>query len=271
MKTTLTTLTAVLFWFLPLTISSAIPVTDSLHIASNRLNAKKDLLEQLLQGATQEEQLANLHSQIQQIDDFLSRIGKLEDVHDLPGFDRVADDFLRELNLPSWEILANLSVEELFKVGNGTLYGKVNKDIIIDGKKVGEISAEAVKPELASRRAFEQYETIRDEVIVQRAVLKGELDTAMLQLRAATTTAEVQKLTAIINALGAQIAATDSEMNFASQEVVARYYQNQVEHQIQEEVKEQQDMASFKTGFLKTLEAFSMPSEPALFQPRNKQ
>lgn len=105
-------------WLLVSTISTAaLPVVDAGLIATNLHNAKKDLLEQLLQGDTQEDQLKQLHTQINQVDDFLNRLGKLEDVNDLPGFNKDAEAFLKELerNLPSFEIIRDLDPEELFR------------------------------------------------------------------------------------------------------------------------------------------------------------
>jgi len=247
-------------------------VTDSLHIKTTLLTSKKELVEMINQGITQGKQLAGLHSQITQIDDFLTRLGKLEDVRDLPGFDEAADAFVRrlELNLPSIEILKGLDLDELFKQDESSPYEKVNRDILVDGEKVAEVEASAVREELAFRRTVEHYERVRSSVLQRRSLLKGELEEAMVQLRAATTKAQVDKLTAVINALSTQIAATDQEMAFASQAVATRYYQNKIEEEIKQEVEQQKSRAEFKTGARKALQIFTPPSTPALFKPRNK-
>lgn len=248
-------------------------VTDSLHIKTTLSSSKKALLEQIIQGITQEEQLKGLYSQITQIDDFLTRLGKLEEVRDLPGFDEAAEAFVRrlELNLPTIEILKSLDLEDLFKQGESSPYEKIERDIIVDGKKVSEVEASAVKPQLAFRKTVENYERVRSSVLNRRSQLKGELEETMNLLRAATTKAEVDKLSAVVNALTAQIAATDSDMSFASQEVTTRYYLNKVEKEIQQEVQQQRDVASLKSRLRQSLEIFTVPSSPALFKPRNKQ
>jgi len=247
-------------------------VTDSLHIKTTLTTSKRELLELIVQGITQENQLESLYSQIGQIDDFLNRLGRLEDVRNLPGFDQAAEAFVRrlELNLPSIEILKDLDLDELFQQADSSPYEKVNRDIIVDGEKVGEIEPSEVKQQLAFRKTVEHYERVRSSVLERRSLLKGELEAAMVQLKTATTKAQVDKLTAVIQALTAQIAATDSDMSFASQAVATRYYQNKTEQEIEQKVQQQRDTAAIKTGMRKALNIFTPPSSPALFKCKKR-
>ncbi|MDB4265132.1 hypothetical protein N9891_00125 [bacterium] len=247
-------------------------VTDAVHIKTTLATSKRELLELITQGLNQAEELQGLYSQIGQIDDFLHRLGKLEDVRDLPGFDAAAEAFVHrlELNLPSIDILKDLDLEELFKQDETSPYTKIDKDIIVDGEKVAEVEAAALREQLAFRKTAEQYRNIRALVLTRRSMLKGELEETMVLLREATTKAQVDKLTALVSALSAQIAANDQELAFASQEVTARYHQNKIEQEIKQEVQQQKDVASFKTGLRKSLQIFTPPSTPALFEPRNK-
>lgn len=272
MKHLISLLAAFIFWMLTYSTSTAaLPVVDVGLIATSLHNAKKDLLEQLLQGDTQEDQLKQLHTQINQVDDFLARLGRLEDVKDLPGFNKDAEAFLKELerNLPSFEIIRDLDPEELFRAKSGSPYKPVDKNIIIGGEKAGEINGVAVKPELAARRAADHYERVRSEVLTKRSALKDELDASVRLIRDATTAAEVQKLTAIISAIQTQLAATDSDLRFASDELSARYFQNKIEEDIQQKVGVQTDRTALTTGMRKYLDLFKLPSKPALFKTRN--
>lgn len=244
-------------------------VTDYLLIKTNMVNAKKDLLEQLLQETNQQTQIKKQLEQIRQVEDFLKRLGKLEDVKDLPGFKREAESFLRELerNLSSFEIIRDIKADEVFKQQQGSPYETIKKDIIIDGKKVSEVDGNAVLPELAARRTIAHYQQVRSKVLQKRSQLKGELELAMQRLNTATTAAEVDKLTAVINALNIQIKATDSDMQFASNEVMTRYYQNQIEADIQQKVQVQKEQAKLRQGMKKHFESFKLPNRPALFKP----
>lgn len=126
-----------------------------------------------------------------------------------------------------------------------------------------------VRPELAARRAAEHYERVRSEVLTKRSTLKDELDASVRLVRDATTAAEVQKLTAVINAIQTQLAATDSDLRFASDELSARYFQNKIEEDIQQKVGVQTDRAALTSGMRKYLDLFKLPSEPALFKSKN--
>ena len=246
-------------------------VTDAAHIRTTLSTSRTELLELVYQGLIHSEQLQGVYSQIGQIDDFLTRLGKLEEVRDLPGFDEAAAAFVRrlELNLPSIDILKDLDLEELFSRDENSPYEQIDKDIIVDGEKVAEVEAVAVRQQLAFRKTVQHYRRVRAETLARRSVLKGELEDAMIQLRAARTTAEVEKLIAVVSALSAQIAANDQEAAFASQEVTARYHENRIEQEIQQEVQQQRDVASFKTGMRKFLQTIARPSTPALFETRN--
>jgi len=259
-------------WLAAPTTSSAahFSVTDYTLIKTNMANAKKNLLEQLLQETNQQTQIAKQLEQIRQVESFLKRMGKFEDVRDLPGFAKEAQAFLKELerNLPSFQIIRDLNKDELFKRKQGSPYETIRKDIIVDGKKVGEVDAHTTKPELAARRAITHYQKVKSEVLKKRSQLKGELEVAMQRLNAATTTAEVQKLTAVINALNIQIQAADSDVAFASSEVMTRYYQNKIEEDIRQKVAVQKDRAKLREGMKKHFKFFRLPSRPALFKPK---
>ncbi len=269
MKHILTNIIALLFCiFLTTKLDAALPVVDGTSIAVNLTNAKKDLLEQILQEGNQRVQIEKMISQIQKADQLLNELGKLKDVKDLPGFAKEAEAFLREveINLPSFKIIKDIKGEELFKEERNSPYKKINKNILIDGKKVATINTQSVTPELASRRTVAHYHHVKTKVLTKRALLKGELETAMLQLKKATTTAQVQKLTAVINALNVQVAATDADLSFAHQEVVTRYYQNKIEESIQKKVQVQKERASLKEGMKKHFEFFQLPNQPTLFK-----
>lgn len=269
MKNLITIVLGLLCLLTPITTSAALPVVDVGVISTNLTNSKRDLLQQILQEGNQQVQIQHLITQIRHADNLLKRLGRLEDVKNLPGFRREAEAFLKELeiNLPSLDIIRNIKPDELFRQKKESPYEQINKDIIIDGKKVSEIDGNTVKPELAARRTISQYQQIRTKVLAKRSKLKGELEISMHQLKTATTTAQVQKLSAIINALNIQIAATDSDMRFAATEVQTRYYQNLIEESIQQKVRLQKNRAALKSGMKNHLEFFRLPSQPALFKP----
>lgn len=246
-------------------------VTDALLIKTNVANARRDLVEQILQFENGAVQIEQLLARVRQAEDLLERMGKPESIKDLPGFGREINAFLKEIerSLPSFEIIREIDPDEAFKQKPGSPYEPVRKDIVIDGKKVAEVDARAVLPELATRRTIAHYQAVRNSVLEKRSVLKGDLELAMNRLQSASTSAEVDKLNAVINGLKTQLAVNDADMEFAANEVATRHYQNLNEEQLRRKVQVQKDRADFNEGMKAHLEFFALPSKPTLFKTRN--
>jgi len=260
-------------WLTSITPSTAahFSVTDAFLIKTNIANAKRDLIEQILQADNQIQQIQHLVSRVKQAEDLLRRIGKPDSIKDLPGFGREVNAFLREIerSLPSFEIIREIDPSEAFKHDKNSPYDPVKKDIIIDGKKVAEVDARKTKPEPATRSTIEHYHNVRSSVLEKRSQLKGELEHAMTRLRSAATSAEVDKLNAVINGLNIQISANDADLQFAASEVATRHYQNLNEERLRKKVQVQKDRADLTEGMKEHLEFFTLPSKPALFKTRN--
>lgn len=246
-------------------------VTDALLIKTNISNARRDLVEQLLQFENGAVQIEQLIAQVKQAEDLLTRLGKPDSIRDLPGFGREINAFLREIerSLPSFEIVREIDPNEAFEHDEKSPYGPIKKEIIIDGEKVGEVDARTIIPELAERRTIRHYQDVRASVLEKRAQLKGDLELTMTRLRNASTTAEVDKLNAVINGLKTQLAVNDSDMQFAASEVATRHYQNLNEEGIRKKVQIQKDRADLTKGMKDHLDFFVLPSKPALFKTSN--
>lgn len=269
---TILVLSITVWMLLPTTSRAAhFSVTDALLIKTNVSNARRDLVEQLLQFENGVVQIEQLVARVRQAEDLLERLGKPESIKDLPGFGKEVNAFLRDVerSLPSFEIIREIDPDEAFKQNPGSPYEPIRKEIEIDGKKVAEVDARAVLPELAARRTISHYQTVRESVLEKRTLLKGELELAMNRLRTASTSAEVDKLSAVINGLRAQLAVNDADMAFAANEVATRHFQNLNEERIRRKVQVQKDRADLREGMKKHLDFFALPNKPALFKPRN--
>lgn len=273
MKSPTSLLLAITFWiFSGSPLSAAhFSVTDALLIKTNITNARRDLIEQLLQFENGAVQIEQLIARVKQAEDLLERLGKPDSIRDLPGFGREINAFFREVerSLPSFEIIREIDPDEAFEHDVNSPYDPIKKEIIIDGKKVGEVDAQTILPELATRRTIRHYQDVRTSVLEKRAQLKGDLELTMTRLRDATTTAEVDKLNAVINGLKTQLATNDADMQFAASEVATRHYQNLNEERIRKKVQVQKDRADLTKGMTDHLNFFVLPSKPALFKPRN--
>jgi len=273
MKNLIIYLLSSFLWFTPTLQCDAahFSVTDVLLIKTNIASAKRDLAEQLLQFDNGASQIKQLFEQIKQAEDLLKRLGKPEDIKDLPGFGREINAFLRrvERNLPTFEIIREIDPDEIFKREQGSPYEKISKEIIVNGKQVAEVKGDTLKPELATRRTIAHYHKVREAVLKERQILKGDLQLAMTRLQAAATTAEVDKLNGVIGGLRTLLAANDADMQFAASSVATQNYEQLNEEKIQRKVQVQKDRADLKEGMRKHLQFFTLPSRPALIKPRN--
>lgn len=273
MKTIIPFLLAISFWITSLSPVSAahFSVTDALLIKTNITNAKRDLIEQVLQFDNGVLQIEQLVARIKQAEDLLHRLGKPDSIKDLPGFGREVNSFLREIerSLSSFEIIRDIDPNEIFEDHANSPYAPIKKEIIIDGKKAGEVNPQPLVPELAARRTIRHYQDVRSSTLKKRFQLKGELELAMNMVRNASTTAEVDKLNAVINGLRTQLAVNDSDIQFAANEVATRHYENLNEERIRKKIQIQKDRTDLNKGMTEHLNFFVLPSKPALFKPRH--
>jgi len=248
------------------TQSSALTVFDPTLIRTNLLNAKKDLLQQIKQEANQKTQIFKLERQIERANDLLRRMGNPEDV-DLEMLREIFRFLKRvELSKPSHEIVKDMRVDEIFsddsKRGPSS---KVNQEIIVDGKVVGKRSGQVYAPEVAARRSLEHYRSVKEAGMLERRSMKQQLAQTLQAVQRAKTSSEVQKLVAVLSALQAQLAATDNEISFASNEVLTRYLHNQNEKEVSAKARIQKLRTQLRVGTEKDLNRYRLPSKPLLF------
>jgi hypothetical protein len=204
-------------------------------IKTNLFNAKRDLAQQILQEANQKTQILKLANQIRQLDDYLQRFGKPEDV-ELEALGEVFK-FLQslEINKTSREISKDFDPEEMFREVPNRPYRKLERGIVVDGKVVAERDSQVYAPEVVARRSLEHFRDVQAAALKKRSSVKKQISLNFQKLEQAETSSEVQKLAIVIGGLQSQLAATDSEIQFAASEATTRYYQ----HQIEKDVKSQ--------------------------------
>ncbi|WP_411845749.1 hypothetical protein AAFN60_19230 [Roseibacillus persicicus] len=245
----------------------ALIVKDPSHIAISLSIAKKDLLEQARRANNQQTQILRLVEQIRQIDTFLKRLGDPEKVKDLEGMKEM-DEFLSELDLSktSEEIIRGFEAEEIHSDNPHSSIEAVARTIEIDGEEVADVQSHAFKSEVTMRRTVSHYREVRSEVLKRREVIKAQLQRTLEKVETASTQSEMHKLEVIINSLQSQLDANDREMQFAANEVLTRYLENEVEKSTRAKLRVQQERAILRVGAEKDLEFYRLPSEPLLFQ-----
>jgi len=246
--------------------SQAITVFDPTLVRTNLLNAKKDLFQQIKQEANQRLQIARLERQIMKADDLLRRMGD-------PG--KVDLSMIREIltfikQVERWrttdQIIKDLEPTEVFRErAADPLSTPVAKEIRIDGKIVGERQAKIYAPEVATRRFYDHYREVQSRNLADRRKLNQQLASTLQAVQRATTSSEVQKLTAVLGSLQTQLAGNDQEVRAAADEVLISYLHHQNEKQVAAKARTQEARHHLKVGVEKNLQTYRLPSKPFPF------
>ncbi|MBK1884417.1 hypothetical protein JIN85_18515 [Luteolibacter pohnpeiensis] len=235
-------------------------------IKTNLINAKRDLVEQILQGERQVMQYEQLVAQVRQIDQYLNRFGEpgavsLESIKDTVRFLHKLDP-----GKTTAEILGNVKAEDIFEAPVAPGYEKVASEIRVNGQVVGVRDPDVYTPEVASRLALAHYESVRNSVLEQRKELKSSLDSALIELRSATTASEVAKLDVVIRSLESQLASTGTDLQLAASAATLRMLENQTEERIEAKVAVENKREVLKVNTETELQVFRLPNRPLLFK-----
>lgn len=261
------------YWFIALLVHlgsvaplSALTVFDPTLVRINLLNAKKDLLQQIKLEANQKLQISRLERQIMRADDLLRRMGDPKNV-DLSMVREILT-FIKQVQ--RWksveEIIRDLQPAEVFQPRQiDPITTPVDREIRIDGEIVGERSPEVFAPEVATRRFLGHYREVQARHLEDRGKLNQKLAQTLEAVQRATTSSEVQKLTAVLNSLQTQLAGNDRELRAAADEVLIRHLHNQNEKQIATKARIQEARHHLKVGVEKNLSTYRLPSKPFLF------
>lgn len=257
MKFLLTTLTIIIS--LQSVVFATLSVVDVGLMRINLRNAVRDFGEQVLQEENQQ-------TMISQVDEYLEILGDPSKVN----LDQIEEilSFLNNLgiSLKSEDVIRDLDESEIHRQRPGSVYQPVAKDIIVDGKKVGEIDSSVFRGEVAMGRSIEHYRSVRSVVLDERAAIEKEIAEALIRVERAETASEVQKLSVLITSLEAKLGATDREISMASDELVSRWAELQLEEKTKAKAKQQRDLAAVKVHTERNIVFFQLPSEPLKFK-----
>ena len=164
------------------------------------------------------------------------------------------------------QIIKDLQPAEVFQErAADPLSIPVSREIRIDGKTVGERSAKVFAPEVATRRFYDYYREVQARNLADRQKLNQQLASTLQAIQRASTSSEVQKLTAVLGSLQTQLAGNDQEVRAAADEVLISYLHHQNEKQVAAKARIQEARHHLKVGVEKNLQTYRLPSKPFLF------
>lgn len=127
-----------------------------------------------------------------------------------------------------------------------------------DGKTIAR--PDVFKPEAAIFQAVANHDAVHEDVMQRRQVLRTALRGTLSQLQAATTHAEVQKLSGVILAQSAELEATDRELEFATQHAVLLDIQNRANKERAEKAAGQEQAQEMQESLVHFVKALTPPT-----------
>ncbi len=263
-----TILTIIFSWFLilPAVFGGGLPVVDTLAIASQRLTAERDYLEQLVHGLEQADQTLKLVDEIKRLDTLLERHGDPGTIKDLEGLEELYRQLKTApvLQLPELKV-TDLKPDEIFRSLDSQLHPKLEKDIILDGKVEATRDEQIYHPEVAERRSLENYQKVKASVLTRREQLRQSMAGTVKAIQNAPTTSEVQKLSAVLVGLQAELQSADHELDFAAGEVQAQVSANTTEKEILRKAAVERERAILRVSTRKDAEIYKLFTTPIHF------
>jgi septal ring factor EnvC (AmiA/AmiB activator) len=171
----------------------------------------------------QAEQISNQVQQIQQMEDQLKRLGNLADIKAVIGLPQLQVDMNLPTRIRVWaETVAHANGTAIFGDTRAGIYFPVAPEFSdFDGAAVAR-SPEYYKPAQEIASTVDEFKDVQSDVYARRAELKRAITQTTEALRLAETDAETKKLTAVLQAQYAQLAALDSEVSLTGTEVQVR-------------------------------------------------
>jgi hypothetical protein len=186
------------------------------------------------------EQIIKLVETIRELRETKDRLGDAAAIRNVPGAAQTLALLGKSGIGKSRTELATLAKSSLGVAYDGQgLYQAVGRSFLSrDGQAVTR--PDVFKPEAAIFQAVANHDAVQEDVTQRRRVLRAALRSTVSQLQAATTHAEVQKLTGIMIAEVAELEAIDRELDASARQVALLDIQNRANKERQQKAANQE-------------------------------
>jgi len=169
------------------------------------------------------QQISNQAQQIQQSQDLLNRMGNMANVTAVVGYSGLQVDLSLSTQLQTWTgDLSGVTGAGLFGDTRDGVYTPVNGQYSnFDGSSISR-DPSLYKPTQGITASLNNFETVQADVYARRTQLRQAIAQTSAALQAATTEAEEQKLSAILNAQYGELASIDTEVMLSAAQVQAK-------------------------------------------------
>ena len=237
----------------------------TLH-TQNIINEAQNIAKYVQMINNQVQQINTLTSQLQQLQQYNKVFGNPSQILNLAGLTGLITDLQDTGVGQTIGQLENLSqgIDALRYDANG-LYHNIGETFTTpDGNSVSR-AVNLYRQFAAVNQTTRNFTGVYADVVSRRDSLRQDIAATTVQLRAATTASEVQKLTGVLIGLNAELAATDKELDHAASVSVVQNAENQNDQAKQQQARLEEQQAEFSQGIQKYNNTVKLASEPALF------
>ena len=219
-----------------------------------------------------------INNQVQQIQTLTSQLNEFKHYEDLFGDPKsvllatvkpLTDDLRKtELGQTLTTLEGTVNASRAMVYNAGGLFHSVGTTFTTpNGQTVARQQAPYL-PIAAVQKTTDNYLSVSTDATARRVALKEQIAATTDQLKAATTDAEVQKLSGVLVGLSSALNNTDYEINQATTSAVVQDIANRNERQRQIEAKKEQQHAEFTEAVQKYGQTFRLMDAPTEFPTR---
>lgn len=234
---------------------AGIPVIDYTHVATSQLN-------QALNYVQYAKEVTQSYTQIQNQVEELKRLGDAGTIFELAGVDGLYEDLMKAQTVLEGadldKLLADVKGDDILDADLNGLFGQIGKNFKVSGGGTVERDGELYKPEAAMQKQVEEYRRSKEEIGKRRMALKSKIGTAMADLQGASTEAEVQKQTAVVNALQGELASVESEAIQAAADMEALDKEMEAQKKARSKATAEKDAADLQRAIERDQEIYEL-------------
>jgi hypothetical protein len=216
-----------------------------------------------------------IDNQVQQIQTLTDQLNEFKHYEDLFGDPKavvlntvqplVTDLTQTELGESLLTLESTINTTDAMRYGGNGLFASIGTTFNTPNGQTITRLTEPYKPVAAVQLTTDNYLAVSTNVTARRVALKDEIAATTQRLRAATTDAEVQKLTGVLIGLSSALNNTDYELNQATASALVQDVANRNDTQRQFEAKKEQQHAEFAEAVQKYGQTFRVMNAPTAF------
>lgn len=243
------------------------PTSNIQNIMNQAVNVAKYV--QMIENQVQ--QITTLTSQLNELQHYNQVFGNPSQILNLAGVTGLISDLQNTGVGQTIGQLQNVAqgIDALRYDANG-LYHNVGATFTTpDGNSVTR-AADLYRPFAAVNETTKNFTSVYEDVVSRRDSLRQDIAATTEQLRTATTSSEVQKLTGVLVGLNAELAATDKELDHAASVSAVQNAENQNDQAKQQQARLEEQQAEFSQSIQKYNNTVKLSAEPAVFPEVNQ-